>query len=252
VFFSGADNPVGWIVGGVVAVVVATYGIHEYYDPFLSRLKYQWRAAKWAGLAQVYPVTSYPGFKFDSNNDVKALSDKALRDLAASSQELRLLLASGWRLIGCEKYPGLLYDALKGRQGSRLVALLLDPASEPAKLRADKCAMTPDEYANGIQAVLQTLKNLRDIHGLKVEAHFYDEDPIWQMVLSESEIWMLCASQNVTSGRSPVYCLKRDAPYGLAFGMAAVWERRLKIATPINLDTLQAPTWPKLKSVANS
>jgi hypothetical protein len=195
-----------WTTGGLLMVICSVAAIHRYYDPFITSFRYQWRAAKWAGLAQVYPIASYPGFKAQgAGSTIKTLSDNALIDLATSAQGLNLLLASGWRLIGCEKYPGLLYDALRARTaGFPVTVLLLHPDSESARARAARCGMTTTEYTNGTVAVLSTLGQLRDVYELAVEVYYYDEEPIWQMVISESEIWMLCASNNVPTRMSPV------------------------------------------------
>jgi hypothetical protein len=179
-------------------------------------------------------------------------AERALKELVRKMPDtrLRLLLVSGWRMIGCEKAHGILYEELASKQAPfELEVLLLRPDGEAAKTRADSLNLTHEQYRKGVEAVLWTLAHWKRSRNLKVSAFLYDEEPIWQMVISRLEIWLLCATKNIPTGRSPIYCLRRDAEYGLAVGFKAVWERRRSLGKPVDFDTIVEPDWNVLKDV---
>src|SRR5207249_6587687 len=100
----------------------------------------------------------------------------------------------------------------------------LDPVSEASARRAKEVGLEENEYKEGCQAVVSTLGHWRK-QGLSIEVRKYKDPPIWQVVLDEKEMWLMCARET-RSECSPIYCLRRNAKYGLHYGLYGVWERR--------------------------
>lgn len=240
-FWAGVLAVTGVIVGNALVGFLRAVSVQSIY--------YKWRVATWSGISRVYPVAEYPRQGADPSPSPKQLAavNASLAELAKSAEKLQLLLASGWYHVGCGKHKGVLYDALHQRgPGQQLEVLLLAP--ELSGERADRAGVERTQYAEGIRAVVWTLRQLARQCSTSVEVRFYPEAPIWQMVLTEQELWLWCATE-VRSERSPAYCLRRDAEYGLAWGLHAVWERRWYSGEPVDLEAAEEPNWEQLKSV---
>jgi hypothetical protein len=140
----------------------------------------------------------------------------------------------------------LLYEVLSEKAaGFRLEVLIVDP--KKAAPRAKDVGLDVEEYREGIRAVLWTLGRWRN-DGMSVEVKIYGDEPIWQMVLNEKEMWLLCA-RNTRSECSRIYCLLRDAPYGLHHGLYGVWERRWNGGDGVALTQLTPPDKNKIRDV---
>lgn len=245
----------------IIAVTLAVIVAGSLLDGALARAYYRLKVAKWTGVQRVYTVQSY-ATPADVQVKQREAAEQSLTELARVEPKLSLLLASGYRYLGTRRQPGILHHALEERCRSNSVkptleVLLLNPTTvttEPSSLAAGKPRLDAeeigrriegqgfkrDEYALGINAVLWTLRCWKRDLGLDVHVYLYDEPPIWQMVVTEKELWLLCAMSE-RSDRSPIYCLRRDSPYGLAHGLMAVWERRRRRAEEIDLTTIAEP-----------
>jgi len=243
-----------WTATGATLLLVFVY--FEEITPFAVRVRYQWKISKWAGLARVFPVAPYPDLAqghphADDPDAVRNAADGAMKDLLSRDlSSVQLLLVSGWRMIGHGALPGTLLKPLKGRAKiGQIEVLLLNPYGDVARKRADQLGLTWPQYQSGVQAVLHTLKMLRDETGRSIDVYFYDEEPIWQMVVTRPEIWVFCAATDIPAERSPIYTLRTDAEYGLAFGFAAVWKRRREMAILQDLDSVTAPDRKELRNL---
>lgn len=221
---------------------------------FERRIRYQWKISKWSGIARVYPIAPYPELRAGRPYaaDPLAVWQQAVDAMQTVVQHphttrLQLLLVSGWRMIGCDVARGILYEQLSRLRKCHIEILLLNPASPAAVDRARAIDLSPDQYQKGVQAVLWTLGVWQRSKGVNITAYFYNEEPIWQMVMTKLEIWLLCAAENIATGQAPIYCLRRDAECGLAFGFEAVWKRRLATATQQDLSNTPEPDWRSLK-----
>lgn len=175
------------------------------------------------------------------------MAESSLCKAAGAAAELQLLLVSGWYYIGSLKKPGILYDTLAQRSPPlKLRVLLLNPGSREAEARAKVLGLSHEEYKNGIHAVLWTLAAWKEARGLDIEVALYEEEPIWQMVMTPKELWLLCARQ-VPAEESPVYCLQRSGPYSLAWGLLGVWEHRWRTAQLQDLAQVLKPDWSKVR-----
>jgi hypothetical protein len=243
-------SPTAWTIAILIGVLSGIAFYFRYAERIIDAARFQWQVGRWSGVAQVYPIAPYPGLGQSAPNyKIRDKANSALAGAATTARDLKLLMVSGWRFIGCQNDPGLLLSVLQSQRGGfSLEVLLLDPRGDIAKKRADKQGFNHDQYVEGVKAVVWTLAHLR-AHGYPVKVSYYSEEPIWQMVITELEIWLLCASRNVSTGESPVYCLKRLTAHGLAFGMLSVWDRRLATATPLDLDTATEPDWKRLKNL---
>lgn len=206
------------------------------------------RLGSWSGISRVYPVQGYPG----TTGGARAQSQfddalEGLRDAVSEEKEVDLLLASGFKHFGAGKFSGWIERAIFEREGvlPKLRVLLLAPGTDVSKTRANQWKMTEETYAAGIGAVLWKLRGWKRERGLSIEVRLYSEAPIWQMVLTSKEVWLLCARQ-VPVDQSPVYCLRRKTPYTLAYGLEAVWERRWEGAEPLDLDQVKEPDFGTL------
>lgn len=247
-------NPVPAATVVILVALIALLAWDRTQGRILARLMYQLRAARWAGITQVYPVAPFPtdsGQSPEYDQEVRNKADEALREMTRSVDQLQIMAASGWRLIGTSQVPGLLYEALSHQsKGFKLEILLLDPDSDPGRARAKaQKILSAEQYREGVMAILWTLRRWKREHHIDVKVYLFDEEPIWQMVMSHAEIWLLCATKNVSAGRSPVYCLRRNTPYGLAFGVEAVWARRKVRATEYELDKMTEPNWSLVSNV---
>jgi hypothetical protein len=64
--------------------------------------------------------------------------------------------------------------------------------------------------------------------------------------LKKPGVWLLCARQ-VAAEESPVYCLQREGPYSLAWGLLGVWERCWRLARPVDWAQVVEPEWKKVR-----
>ena len=197
-----------WTAAGAALLLIFVY--FEEITPFAVRVRYQWKISKWTGLARVFPVAPYPdlaqGHPHASDPDaVRKAADGAMRDLLSRDlTSLQLLLVSGWRMIGHGGLPGTLLEALKGSAKiGQIEVLLLNPYGDVAKRRAERLGLSWQQYQGGVQAAVYTLKVLRDEMSRSIDVYFYDEEPIWQMVMTKSEIWVFCAATDIPAERSP-------------------------------------------------
>jgi hypothetical protein len=227
-------------VGAALVLWAAFQAIVFGYNVYRER-KDRRRAAEWAGISRVYPVKGFGNTSPRSDEQFRAALT-ALRRSVAEEPELYLLLASGFRHFGAGKFSGWIETELRDRKTppQTLRILLLDPACDAAKARAQQYKMTADAYEAGVQAVLWKLRGWKRERGLAMEVRLYREAPIWQMLLTNKELWLLCARQTPAED-SPIYCLRRHGPFGLAYGLEAVWERRWATATPYDLDSVSEP-----------
>lgn len=206
--------------------------------PYYYRLWYRYKLVEWTGITRVIP----------KNADLppKTTAGNALVDVVRDSKTLRMLLVSGYDFVGNVKHRGILYDALYAKQQPlRLEILLLDPSQ--ANKRAALASIPLDRYQEGMNAVLWTLAGLKKARGLDVHVWRYMDEPIWQMIMNDQELWLLCAHNQSTTATA-VYCLKRDAELGLAQGMAAAWDRRRNAGDTraVDLHNLVEPRWESL------
>lgn len=232
-----------WAIVTAVAVVVALTA------RLVFRLYYRWKVSEWSGIVRVYPVRGFAAQEEQPNAKHREAAERALQELTRNANRLQLLLASGFHYIGSHKSPGVLYEALNARSGPfQLDVLLLDPGSKDEVAKRAKLAnMDEHQYRAGMDSVLWTLRQLKEARGVNVSVRTYKEAPIWQMVLTDAELWLLCA-HSIASDLSPVYCLKH-APYGLSHGLRAVWTRREEGGTPVDLLTVNQPKWPDVVRV---
>jgi hypothetical protein len=228
----------GWYWLGPSALLFTGYLARGW----IKRGIYRLRVANLSGIQRVYPVAPYGGGKVNDTHRDNA--ENALLEVVRKSRHLRLLLASGFRHIGCEKHAGLFWKALGKRPpGTRVEILLV--SDQLSAHRAALAGMDLAVYEEGRRAVLHGIARLAAVHGLIVEVRCYDEEPIWQMVITDSELWLLCA-EGTDTARSPVYCIRRNGPYSLSCGLEAVWRRRWAKATPTHLETVAEPDWSKV------
>lgn len=231
-------------VGGTFAIVMIWFGYKR-----VSSWMYKRRIWEWSGIARVYPVKPYATTQNPPMVVVPSQREEAERHLSQAIKDdgsLQLLLVSGWYHIGTSAYRGVLYEALASHKSPlKLEVLLLTPTCKAAEERAAKIGQSKEHYAEGIRAVLWTLRSLKLQHKFDITAKLYDELPIWQMVVSKADLWLLCA-RDLPANESPVYCLQREAPYGLAYGLLGVWDRRWESAKEFDLDTMAEPDWAKV------
>lgn len=245
-----------FLVGGGITLFVALFlWIRRWLQ---ERFVYRpFRLVPMTGLSRVWPVKPLVGGTGNEkiSIDERDNAEKALSEAIRNTQEIRLLLVSGWRHIGCEKYPGILWKALtEGRERAPTIEILLmDPSVSSS--RSSKAGLeSPDRYQRGAQAVLYTLGILKRRYNASITVRLYNEDPIWQMVFTRDELWLMCVA-NVATGNSPIYCLTRSAKYALAFGLEAVWERRWAGAKMFDLDgpaNRVEPDWDRLQDTTQA
>jgi hypothetical protein len=209
------------------------------------KLYYQWKVSQWSGIRRVYPVRPWKGK--DVRTEQRKSAEEALVEVVRVAPRVRLLLASGYRHIGTARNPGLFFEMLDNRQPPfTLEVLLMDPAK--THNRPKLAGLSDEAYSAGIQAVLWTLAQWGLTRGISVTVSLYEEEPIWQMVITDSELWLLCA-KGVPADASTVYCLSLEADFGLALGLQAVWDRRVGTAQAVSLADVKQPNWDIVTSV---
>jgi hypothetical protein len=211
-----------------------------------ERFFYSILVGRRSGIRRVFPVLKYDGDPSEANIRQRDVAEESIRSLVTNSTKVRLLLASGFHYIGWKDNPGILFDVLRSkRPGTILEVLIINP--DKAADRAKDVGLTLEQYREGTFAVLATLASFRN-DGISIEVKVYDEEPIWQMVINDSEMWLLCA-RKTRSECSPIYCLLRGAEYGLHHGLYGVWERRWNKALQVDLDRLPTPDKNKIRDV---
>jgi hypothetical protein len=216
-------------------------------------------ARDYAGLSLVVPVASIDQEQLGpkrkrAEQDVE-LALVGLRQATAEARHVQLLLCSGWLFVGHDGvHPGWLTEILRDddAKSRHLEVLLLDPRSESGAARAGQVMPGHDaaSYEAGCDAVLWTLRSLKEDLGVQVTVRRYAEDPIWQMVILPSELYLMYAARHVPTGYSPMYVFRRDAIYGLHHGLTAVWERRWANSTEVDLSKIERPVSGSLIDVA--
>ena len=232
-----------------IGVAGALLTANAFFGHPLQRLAYRWRVSHWSGISRVYAIHPFDVSGGEPDAELRHLAEEAIRNLIRSSTHVKLLLASGWHYIGCERVRGKLFDELAEKKAAFHLEVLIFQSDDAKKIekRAAAAHLSPEEYREGINAVLWTLAYWQRTKGWNVEVRTYDDDPIWQMILSDTELWLTCA-RNTPSDLSPIYCLKRkNAPYGLHFGLYGVWERRWNLGRVVALDKVTEPRWSMLK-----
>lgn len=222
-------------------------------DP--RRLIARYKTRSYAGLATVAPTHPLdPNEVMDPREGARNIQValKGLRKALRASPSVQLMLASGFRLIGTEKYKGWLFDELELTKPA-LEVLLLDYESPICAARGGTVLNrsskgtnhSGNSYAVGIQAVLWTLRNWQKIHGMEVEVRLYQQEPIWQMLIFPKELWLLVSADGRSTDTSPVFVFKRGQKFGLSWGWEAVWRRRWSDADTrlVDLDTVIEPDW---------
>jgi hypothetical protein len=229
------------VAGALLVLFAGAAGVRRLWSWFSDR----WRIGKRSGISRVYPVQGYPGTSGGMRSVGQfTLALEGLRGVVAAEPELRFLLVSGFKHFGGGRHTGWIEEALLRREKSpKILVLLLDPGAPAARERASETygdALRPDDYCYGIETVLWKLRGWKRERGFDIEVRLYQEPPIWQMVVTPREVWLLCAPK-VRVENSPVYCLRRNDPYTLAYGLEAVWERRWGGALPFDLDGMAEP-----------
>jgi hypothetical protein len=239
-----AQPPGYYFAAGAIASIVIAYLI---WRDAAERFLYSALVGRHSGISRVYAVLPYGGDPLEADVEARELAEQSIKDLVQDSSKVQLLLASGFHYIGWRENPGLLYDVLSKKvdTGFRLEVLIQDPNYTGP--RARDFALEEHEYKEGVQAVLSTLGRWRK-DGMSIEVRLYGDEPIWQMVLDEEEMWLLCA-RNTRSECSPIYCIRRDAKYGLHYGLYGVWERRWRLGKAIPLTNIAEPDKNKIRDV---
>jgi hypothetical protein len=238
----------------IAAGVLVVEAMRRRWRPRLLRLYYRWKLVELTGISRAFPVKPYPepasGEIGGRNEDQSELVNLSLRGLVSTSTSLDLLLVSGAHYIGSVRRPGVLYKELfecPRQEKPKLRVLLLDPDGEQTIKRAKQRNVSVEEYKSEIHAVIWTLSLLKTACGMDVEVSLYSEVPIWQMIMSQNELWLLCA-RRVPAQDSPVYCLQRHGRYSLAWGLEGVWERRWEAAKRVDLSKVSAPDWSRIQT----
>lgn len=246
----GVDSE--WVVWPTLIAVVflLAYAVKLARQVNFRRMLFAWRMSKWTGVKRAFPIRPYP----NTNSVVvdvrqKEIAEASLRGIAKGAGSRSLLLVSGWHYIGCQKHPGVLCKELEHRRPPlKLSVLLLNPDCAEAKQRARKLGTSEERCAMGINAVMYTIAQWREVFNVDIEVRLYGEVPIWQMVITNDEMWLVCA-RDVPAHESPVYCLDRHAEYSLAWGLYGVWERRCSTSRPVALESITKPDWEKIQQL---
>ncbi|WP_437902923.1 hypothetical protein WME95_30775 [Sorangium sp. So ce327] len=246
---AGADwlkyDKASFISAGTVAVGIIIIAIARSNWSYYS-LIHRFSLVKWTGITRTFPVRPYPRFGGSANKSIQDAARRALMAITENAGSLNLLLVSGWHYIGCGKHQGVLYQQLSNRTDSlSLDVLLLDPDSDEARKRAEFSGIAYKSYAEGIRAVTWTLVHFANTRGIKLRIGYYQEEPIWQMVITEDELWLICA-RGMSAQDSPVYCLSKKEKYSIAWGLEAVWQRRWDSAKMVDLSTVRDPQWTEV------
>lgn len=248
--FSGTAGSLfvtGHVLAGA-AVTVLYLGLR--YLRFRRLLMRYIARSKYAGLATVVPVAPlHPDMTADPDVGAKnaGVALKMLREAADRAPRVDLMLASGWRVIGCENSPGWLYEQLRDRRVERLRVLVLSRDS-PAFDERGQYVMPnqpPAKYRAGAQAVLWTLRAWKRELSIPIEVREYWEDPIWQMFILPKDVWVLQAAGYRSTDSSPMFVLRRRQKFGLGWGFEAVWERRWEHddTKECDLEQVTEPNW---------
>lgn len=243
----------GLLVNGrmLAGTILAAVTVGVAVSPDVGKRLRWFRARGWAALSVVYPVAPLkPGLAERKATGEKnaAIAIAALRAGIQHSSHVRLLLASGFRIIGPARFPGWLHDILSEVSPLRtLEILLLDPASSSAEARAAETmsGYGARHYQEGTKSVLWTLRQWKHDYALDIRVRLYTEEPIWQMVILPDDLWLLVAADGRSTDTSPFFVFRREQPYGLAWGLEAVWDRRwnLNADRDIDLDAIGPPDW---------
>lgn len=106
-------------------------------------------------------------------------------------------------------------------------------------------------YADGVHSVMWTLRRLHEDKGVDVQLRLYTDAPIWQMIILPTEIWVLVSADGRSTEESPIYLLRRDGKFSLAYGFLSVWDRRWNHPDTriVNLASITAPDWSNVKAL---
>lgn len=248
-----------WVRGVPLALIVALYNYSVEFG--LPQLILR-RSRAYAGVRFVVPVQPLDEHSRVRNDLVlrrQEAGQKAFCAAVDKAKRLDLIVASGFKVIGCDHDPGWLYETL-GRKDPEfhLRVLVLDPDCPASRKRAAE-VLPPkygwSTYQAGTRAVLWTLGEWSQ--KFRVDVRTYKDEPVWQMAVMPRELWLLVATRAapgdstkcIATHTSPIYVLERDTQHGLAWGLEATWAKTYSKSTKWDFSGQVAPDWQQIVKI---
>lgn len=224
----------GWAAVALVAFLVSAL---EPWQPLINLY-----SIRQGGLQLTIPLEPLDGSQHREAKRRRylAAATTAIETAFNNSNTVDLLLCSGFQVIGTDTHPGWIHGLLRQvSPTAQIRVLMLDPDCAASQARGTRYMDQngANAYKEGVKDVTHTLANFVTTRGLNLAVKYYEDEPIWQVLVFPREVFVMLASARPTD-RSPIWVFRREGEYSVARGFIDSFERRWD-DDPTNVDLTQ-------------
>ncbi|MEU2037950.1 hypothetical protein [Nocardia niwae] len=163
---------------------------------------------------------------------VQSEADVELRRQALIADRIDLLAVRGLGLLALNE--SLLRGALLERTSSvRVRALLLDPESAAAGIRAAEIRESRQSFTAGIRLALARISEFHDRPSVELQVAVYDSLPTWRMLVFDQTLYLSAFGLSAEGHRSGMYKLTAATNGVLHAGFLRQFEQMWLQARPV-------------------
>lgn len=152
-------------------------------------------------------------FYFRKNRTVtdKTKNKDFLLDQCKIAKSILIIGATGFQTFARSDHEGkaMLRDALEKDITGEIKIILIHPFGQNARSRAEALGVTLSNYQSDISNSVAFLKELKR-KGKNVALKFYEQKPIWKMIILDNFLWLQHYHQNRHVEYMPVYGISRS------------------------------------------
>ncbi len=150
-------------------------------------------------------------FRKNATDTDRTKNKDFLLDQCKKAKNIHIIGATGYQTFARSDPDGkaILKNVLEKDMTGEIKIILLHPYGKCARSRADALGVPLSNYQSEIRNSVAFLKELEQ-KGKNVALKFYDQRPIWKMIILDDFLWLQHYHQNRHVERMPVYGISRS------------------------------------------